>query len=287
MIATLLNPVKRGRRARKHKAGKPCISRIICRKGRIPLKKLQRRYCGAKAKARVHHRARRHYTKRAKLFPLGSFGPAYMPKRKSAPSSVASGVVQEAAAVIPGGSLGSFGPAIARNPGIMSGFDPNILMKAGAVAGGMVLTNYVTAKVVNLVPVSFLQTKPGNFLSELVMAGVLGAGVRYIAPGYGGAIFLGGVLDAIKRAADSYIAPILGGALSGIGDYLTVGNAMSAKPLAGLADYLTFSDAGKAKSLNDCPLCSSDPFPSLDPSNDPFLSDGNEQIFDSVVASEA
>lgn len=152
-----------------------------------------------------------------------------------------------------------------RNPGLgqlTAAFDPKLLMKSGAVVGGMLATNWATKKVVDFVPVSFLQTKPGNFISELAVAGLLSQGVKYVAPGFAGPIFFGGVLDVLKRAADTYIAPILGGGLAGLADYLTVGNAMSARPLSGLGydddggalegldDYLTVGNAASARPLN-------------------------------------
>jgi hypothetical protein len=138
--------------------------------------------------------------------------------------------------------------------GVMAGFDVGTLTKGGMVVGGMILTNVVTKQITNFVPISFLKTSPGNLVTELITAGLLGYGMRRVAPQFAGPVFFGGVLDVIKRAADKYVAPLIGGTLAGLGlgDYLSIGDARGAKPLnwlgedndlEGLDDYLSVQNS--------------------------------------------
>ena len=75
-------------------------------------------------------------------------------------------------------------------------------------------------------------------MTELITAGLLGYGMRKVAPQFAGPVFFGGVLDVIKRAADKYVTPMIGGTLAGLGlgDYLSIGDARSAKALNWLGD---------------------------------------------------
>lgn len=89
-----------------------------------------------------------------------------------------------------------------------------------------------------------------SYLLSLGTAGVLGAGVGMLSPRWGAPVFFGGILDTLIRASNQYIVPML--RMRGLGnmfDYLTRGDAASARPLYGMGDYLTPMDAATARPL--------------------------------------
>jgi hypothetical protein len=134
----------------------------------------------------------------------------------------------------------SWVPQYAMNPGKLSfsslkrGFSPSlwtryVLPASAGFAGNYALLRYVGG--FSFVP-SFLSSGVGNLVLGLVTAGLLGGAASFV--GFGTPVFLGSVLGIGVRALDTYVWPKLAGVipgLSGLADYLTVGDAAAARPL--------------------------------------------------------
>jgi hypothetical protein len=141
--------------------------------------------------------------------------------------------------------------------GVTSGFNLNLLKNGALVVAGAVGNNFLTKQLVNIVPVSFLKTAPGNYVTGLLASGILGMVAKLVTPSYAPVFFFGGVLDVVMRATNQYLLPVLRlSPLKGLADYLTVSGAASARPLADLGDdddgmgsYLTVADAQSARPL--------------------------------------
>lgn len=138
-------------------------------------------------------------------------------------------------------------PRYVQNPGVIGsvtrGFDLGVLSKAAPVAGGAI-GNAVFSKWVKQFLPGMLQDGAGGLLTDLASAGVLGAGVGMINRGWGQSVFMGGVIETVMVAAQTYIMPLVG--MSGLGDYLTVANAREAQPLGGCCGGLSGMSGGVA-----------------------------------------
>lgn len=140
--------------------------------------------------------------------------------------------------------------------GLTAGFNTGILKSSAVIVGGSLLNNFLTAQLSNLIPISFFKSGIGSYVTGLISAGLLYKGAKMVLPGYAGDLFKGGVLDVVSRVANRYVVPMLpgpklvSGYISGMGDYLTVGDARRARPLMGLGDYLTVGDAARARPLS-------------------------------------
>jgi hypothetical protein len=140
------------------------------------------------------------------------------------------------------------------NPGVVgsltSGFKPKLIVAMTPYVGGA-LANAILAsqiKKLGFLP-SMLKSGIGGTVTNLASAGLLGAGVGMIAPKYAGAVFMGGVVDAVINLFNESVKPLLGlkGCCGyGMSDYLTPQNAAAA---TSLGDYLTSSDAAAALPL--------------------------------------
>jgi len=169
---------------------------------------------------------------------------------------------------------------------VTRGFNYRVVASALPVVGGALGNAVVSGAVSGYLP-SFLASGPGNLAVGLGTAGLLGAGAGMVSPKVGGAVFMGGVIEVLTRGIKRYILPAVGlsgmmgmgcagmGCVgdygsdlmlgsqipdyaqatgldnNGLGDYLTTGNAASARPLG---DYLTTQNAAMARSLGDYPV---------------------------------
>lgn len=129
-------------------------------------------------------------------------------------------------------------PAYAMNPGgaisrITSGFQPRVLTGVVPMVGGAIGNTLLTNAVTPYLP-SMLKTGLPNTLFKVASAGVLGAGMGMLpfTRKYAGSAFMGAVLAAAVEAVAPYAKRFSG--MVGLGDYLTVQNAASARPLNGL-----------------------------------------------------
>jgi len=133
---------------------------------------------------------------------------------------------------------------------VTSGFNIGLLKTGGLVVAGSIGNNWLTKQLIRLIPISILQTTPGNYITGLLGAGILGLIARTATPSLAAPVFFGGVLDVVMRATNQYVLPMLRlTPLKGLADYLTVGNAASARPLMGMEDYLTVGNAADARPL--------------------------------------
>lgn len=137
---------------------------------------------------------------------------------------------------------------------LTAGFNFNVLKRAGVMTvgalGNTMLSGLVSAK---LPSVARFGGGVGDYAIGLGTAGLLSAGVGMLAPAYAGDVLLGGVFEVGVRALtplfDRFVKPMM----NGLGDYLTVQNAASARPLNGMGnmgDYLTVQNAASARPLN-------------------------------------
>ena len=122
------------------------------------------------------------------------------------------------------------------------------LSEAGVVVGGALGNAWLSGAVGSFLP-GMLQSGIGSYATGLATAGILGAGVSMIAPRQAGKVFFGGVLEVVTRAVKEYVVPMIPG-MSGMGDYLTRGNAAEARNLHGIGDYLTRGNAAEARNLH-------------------------------------
>ena len=152
----------------------------------------------------------------------------------------------------PGASIMSAGSGILKSA--TSAFNVGTLEKAGVVVGGLVANEYAShylAKLGNKVfPSIPLDSGWQSLLVGLVSAGLLGYGTKMVYPRYAAPVFFGAVIQVVKQGVHEYIQPHLP-TLSGMGDYLTVGNAQSARPLGYFGDYLTVGNAQSARPLGE------------------------------------
>jgi hypothetical protein len=133
---------------------------------------------------------------------------------------------------------------------VTSGFNLGLLKTGGLVVAGSIGNNWLTKQLIRLVPLGMLKTTPGNYVTGLLGAGLLGMVARMITPKLAGPVFFGGVLDVVMRATNQYILPMLRlTPLKGLADYLTVGGAAGARPLMGMEDYLSVGNAAGARPL--------------------------------------
>jgi hypothetical protein len=164
----------------------------------------------------------------------------------------------------------------------LSAFNFGTLAKGGTVVGGVIANEYASdylgMGLEKLAPsINFGHGIP-SYLTGLVSAGLLGYGTKLVAPKYAGLVFLGGVIQVVKKVADDYLTPHLpalpavgpvaapvmvhpaaaapaaaapAAGVSGMGDWLTPQNAATARALHGFGDYLTPGNARTARPLGD------------------------------------
>jgi len=171
---------------------------------------------------------------------------------------------------IPAFSNPAWVPSYAMNPGggivanLTRGMKPATLAKAAPMAVGVVGNVALGRFVSDKLPAMF-QSGGLNVVVNLATAGLLGAAAGMVKPSYAGPVFLGGIVEAITRAANEFILPALGlgGCMGcGLGDYAenmrtqaylpsyeaaTGLNTTGAEGLLG--DYLTRTDAATARPL--------------------------------------
>jgi hypothetical protein len=124
-------------------------------------------------------------------------------------------------------------------------------MKAAPVVGGALGNAWLSGFLSSRLPLpGMLRSGPGSYVLSLGSAGLLGAGVGLVAPRFAAPVFFGGVLETVIRATQQYLVGPLLSRMSGLGDYLTVGDAAAARPLGNFGDYLTVGDAARARPLN-------------------------------------
>jgi hypothetical protein len=130
---------------------------------------------------------------------------------------------------------------------VMAGFKPAMLINSGVAVAGAVGNAWLSGAIAARLPsaLSILKSGPGSYVTGLVTAGLLGGAAATVAPKQAGSLFLGSVIGVVMRAFDEYVKPMLP-AISGLGDYLTRTDAMSAQALG---DYLTRTDAMSAQAL--------------------------------------
>jgi hypothetical protein len=132
---------------------------------------------------------------------------------------------------------------------LKAGFNPHTLTKGAVVLGGFVGNSLIVKQLngLSFVP-AFLKDGVGSYAVGLATAGLAGALAGLAAPGYGGTVAFGGVMQQIVRAYNQYLAPMSSflPKLGAFGDYLTRENAANARPLG---DYLTRENAQNARPL--------------------------------------
>lgn len=125
-------------------------------------------------------------------------------------------------------------PQYAYNPGgtltskLTEGYKPKTLINALPFAGGYIGNIALSRFVSGWLPGMFQSGLP-KVAVNVATAGLLGAGVRTIAPQYAGAVFWGGVTQALVGVLSG-----LSGRLFGLGDFATVADAANARSLGGL-----------------------------------------------------
>jgi hypothetical protein len=126
------------------------------------------------------------------------------------------------------------------------------LQTGGLVVAGSIGNNWLTKQMIKFVPLEMLKTTPGNYVTGLLGAGLLGMVARMVTPKLAGPVFFGGVLDVVMRATNQYVLPMLRlTPLKGLADYLTVGNAAAARPLMGYEDYTGVADYENNNAVGD------------------------------------
>ena len=143
-----------------------------------------------------------------------------------------------------------------RNPStpikaLLSGFSKNSLMDAATIAAGMVAQPQVKKLVVGALPLgAFFEDEDqiGSVVTGIALAGLLGFGVGMVNKQIGTKVALGGVLAEVQRAVNKWVLPAVGLKMSGLEDYLSVGDAAGARSLG---DYLSIGDAAGARPLGD------------------------------------
>jgi hypothetical protein len=138
------------------------------------------------------------------------------------------------------------------NPGtivssLTSGFNVGTLKTAGVLVAGGIANAMLSKQIIGLVPVEFLKTGTGSYVTRLLSAGLLSGLVRMAAPNYAGAILTGAVMQVGLKAASEFLPASL--SMSGLSDYLTLTQVQQARPLAGLSDYLTSTQVAQARPL--------------------------------------
>lgn len=119
-------------------------------------------------------------------------------------------------------------------------------LKYGAIASvGYLGNSALSGFLSSMIPVGFIKSGIGKNLFNIATAGLLGAGVGMVNKQWGAAAFGG----AMTQALVGIVGPLLPRSVGGtgwLGDYLTVGDAASARALG---DYLTVGDAAGARAL--------------------------------------
>jgi hypothetical protein len=159
-----------------------------------------------------------------------------------------------------------------------AGFNVKLLGVGAAVVAGTFVTNvatqWVASNVFGRFGIGFLSNMagPGSYITQLLTTGAMTWAASKVAPRYAALVLVSGVIDTVSRIANMYVKPLVARTLpslvqmTGIGDYLTVGdarrarklrgmdfltveNALAARPLEGMDDYLTVGDARRARKL--------------------------------------
>lgn len=124
------------------------------------------------------------------------------------------------------------------------------LTRYALVAGGMMGNAILTNIAAGYVPIDALKTRPGNYVTGLGVGALTAfGGSMFLPSSIVGPYYFGSVLEVVSRVLKDYVLPMLPiKGLLGLGDYLTRGDAMTARPLG---DYLTRGDAMTARPLGD------------------------------------
>jgi hypothetical protein len=130
---------------------------------------------------------------------------------------------------------------------LTSGFNVGTLKTAGVLVAGGIGNAMLSNQIMKLVPVDFLKTGMGSYVTRLLSAGLLSGITRMVAPNYAGAVLTGAVTQVGLKAITEFMPSIA--PLSGLGDYLTLSQVQQARPLAGLGDYLTSTQVAQARPL--------------------------------------
>ncbi len=132
--------------------------------------------------------------------------------------------------------------------GVTAGFNAGLLSKAAVAVGGALANNMLSGTLAKLIPVSFLKTGPGSYVTSLLSAGLVGVGAKMVVPQYAGQLFFGAVLDVVSRVATKYIVPLLPGprmAGMSLANYFTGKDAaFMMSPAAYRLDGLGYDDDG-------------------------------------------
>lgn len=130
---------------------------------------------------------------------------------------------------------------------LTSGFNVGTLKTAGVLVTGGIANSVLSGQLMRIVPVDFLKSGMGSYVTRLLSAGLLGGIVRMVAPNYAGAILTGAVTQVGLKAVTEFSDGKYG--ISGLSDYLTLAQVQQARPLAGLGDYLTSTQVAQARPL--------------------------------------
>lgn len=279
MYAVLLNPPKK--RKKRKKLSKACRSHIAkraYRKGRRKKAAPKRRRKSRRARPDPFNALPSSMGGRSRRRNYSSWIPAYKNpgrKRRRSASYRYKGKRKRRksrnySTWIPAFSNPAWVPSYAMNPGggivanLTRGMKPATLAKAAPMAVGVVGNVALGRFVSDKLPAMF-QSGGLNVVVNLATAGLLGAAAGMVKPSYAGPVFLGGIVEAITRAANEFILPALGlgGCMGcGLGDYAenmrtqaylpsyeaaTGLNTTGAEGLLG--DYLTRTDAATARPL--------------------------------------
>jgi hypothetical protein len=99
---------------------------------------------------------------------------------------------------------------------ITSGFSIPKLTDAGLIVAGGVANAWASKQLKALIPVTFLQTPPGYYITGLVSAGLVGAGAGMVLPRYASQLFTGSLVQVLLKVAEDYLPFI-----KGLSDYFT------------------------------------------------------------------
>jgi len=145
-----------------------------------------------------------------------------------------------------------------RNPSLTASlaapFNTRLLMSTIPFVGGFMLNGFTSGLLASpgFVP-AFLKSGWGSYITGLISAGVTASVVGVVSPASAGGALLGSVSQVAVRIFRDQVLPMFPGvamALTGLQDFLTVGDARRARKLHGMDDFLTVGDARRARRLH-------------------------------------
>jgi len=135
----------------------------------------------------------------------------------------------------------------------MKGFKLPTIANAGKVVTGALSNAWLSGAIGSMLP-GFLQGNIASYAVGLATAGLQSYALNVLPMTRGKKLadqfFFGGVIEVMGKVAKDVLPMITGVVgLTGVGDYLTPGDAAAARPLGFIGDYLTRANAEQARPL--------------------------------------